>query len=327
MKEMNTEEIKLGKMRIGTIKQKVHSKSNNFQVLVGSEDLGVFSRGAESEIGNYVSKTLISELLGNAVDLCPVGSIGSKGKNLKKKNKLSRIRSLFSSLAAFGSRVLSKIRKFSNDLVYVLDLTDRDKITLAMSNCSLPVIGGSFVFCSYVTQTYQPLDMEIYIVVKWHFMLFSVSIALMTLTCALCKGAYNDINYNKPFYTILLMVFFVIINFILFILFLHIYSETTHVGPNFITNFYHIHSPFGKGYGVRTMPQVLQVTYIENTLLSYDMVLDYSWILDNDGYVDSRKLLDFVESVDELDLDHFHSLEQYNEHWLKRTRHVSYRFP
>nr|WPV72387.1 NADH dehydrogenase subunit 11a [Navicula sp.] len=45
--------------------------------IAGIEDLGVFSRGAGSEIGTYVDKIFLSELSGNVIDLCPVGSFST----------------------------------------------------------------------------------------------------------------------------------------------------------------------------------------------------------------------------------------------------------
>jgi NADH-quinone oxidoreductase chain G len=46
--------------------------------IAGTEDLGMFGRGLESEIGTYVTKTFRSELSGNIIDLCPVGALTSK---------------------------------------------------------------------------------------------------------------------------------------------------------------------------------------------------------------------------------------------------------
>jgi NADH dehydrogenase/NADH:ubiquinone oxidoreductase subunit G len=43
--------------------------------IAGIEELGVFGRGVQSEIGTYVDKILLSELSGNIIDLCPVGSV------------------------------------------------------------------------------------------------------------------------------------------------------------------------------------------------------------------------------------------------------------
>jgi len=46
--------------------------------IAGVEDLGVFGRGMNSEIGTYVGKAFQSELSGNVIDLCPVGALTSK---------------------------------------------------------------------------------------------------------------------------------------------------------------------------------------------------------------------------------------------------------
>ena len=46
--------------------------------IAGVEDLGMFGRGLQSEIGTYVEKIFQSELSGNVIDLCPVGALTSK---------------------------------------------------------------------------------------------------------------------------------------------------------------------------------------------------------------------------------------------------------
>lgn len=46
--------------------------------IAGIEDLGIFGRGNSSEIGTYVNKVLLSELSGNVIDLCPVGTVTLK---------------------------------------------------------------------------------------------------------------------------------------------------------------------------------------------------------------------------------------------------------
>ena len=46
--------------------------------IAGTEDLGMFGRGLDSEIGTYISKTFQSELSGNVIDLCPVGALTQK---------------------------------------------------------------------------------------------------------------------------------------------------------------------------------------------------------------------------------------------------------
>jgi NADH dehydrogenase (ubiquinone) Fe-S protein 1 len=46
--------------------------------IAGIEDMGMFGRGLQSEIGTYVEKIFQSELSGNVIDLCPVGALTSK---------------------------------------------------------------------------------------------------------------------------------------------------------------------------------------------------------------------------------------------------------
>lgn len=46
--------------------------------IAGVEDLGIFGRGGESEIGTYIDKMFSSELSGNVIDLCPVGILTNK---------------------------------------------------------------------------------------------------------------------------------------------------------------------------------------------------------------------------------------------------------
>lgn len=45
------------------------------QEIAGLEELGVLNRGTSSEIGTYVSQSMLSELSGNVIDICPVGRI------------------------------------------------------------------------------------------------------------------------------------------------------------------------------------------------------------------------------------------------------------
>ena len=50
--------------------------------ITGVEELGVFGRGVHSEIGTYIDVVLSSELSGNIIDLCPVGSLTIKRYNI-----------------------------------------------------------------------------------------------------------------------------------------------------------------------------------------------------------------------------------------------------
>jgi len=62
--------------------------------IAGVEDIGMFGRGLQSEIGTYVEKIFQSELSGNVIDLCPVGALTSKpypfvNRNWELKNVAS----------------------------------------------------------------------------------------------------------------------------------------------------------------------------------------------------------------------------------------------
>lgn len=46
--------------------------------IAGVEELGVFGRGVQSEIGTYIDRVLLSELSSNVIDLCPVGYVRKK---------------------------------------------------------------------------------------------------------------------------------------------------------------------------------------------------------------------------------------------------------
>lgn len=49
--------------------------------VAGVEELGIFGRGGDSEVGTYVDKVLLSELSGNIIDICPVGAFTSVNFN------------------------------------------------------------------------------------------------------------------------------------------------------------------------------------------------------------------------------------------------------
>ena len=78
--------------------------------VAGTEELGMFGRGLESEIGTYVKKTFQSELSGNVIDLCPVGALTSKPYPFLSRNwELKTINSIdFSD--GFGSNLLISIK-------------------------------------------------------------------------------------------------------------------------------------------------------------------------------------------------------------------------
>ena len=46
--------------------------------IIKIKEFGIFGRGVQSEVGTYIDKVFISELSGNIIDLCPVGSFTTK---------------------------------------------------------------------------------------------------------------------------------------------------------------------------------------------------------------------------------------------------------
>jgi len=51
----------------------------------GTNDFGMLGRGESSEIGTYIKHSLIDELSGNIIDLCPVGALTSKPYSFKAR--------------------------------------------------------------------------------------------------------------------------------------------------------------------------------------------------------------------------------------------------
>ncbi len=55
------------------------------QEIAGVREMGAVGRGEHMEIGTYVEKSLVSELSGNIIDLCPVGALVSKPFHYKAR--------------------------------------------------------------------------------------------------------------------------------------------------------------------------------------------------------------------------------------------------
>jgi len=53
--------------------------------ITGTNDIGMLGRGESSEIGTYINHSLIDELSGNIIDLCPVGALTSKPYSFKAR--------------------------------------------------------------------------------------------------------------------------------------------------------------------------------------------------------------------------------------------------
>ena len=92
--------------------------------IAGVADLGVFGRGANSEIGTYVSKLFLSELSGNVSDICPVGALTLKPYAFVSRNwELKSVNSIdISDGFAINIQVLVK----NNKIVKILPGYDKN---------------------------------------------------------------------------------------------------------------------------------------------------------------------------------------------------------
>ena len=92
--------------------------------IAGVEDIGMFGRGLQSEIGTYVEKIFKSELSGNVIDLCPVGALTSKPYPFVNRSwELKNVASVdFSD--SFGTPILLFIK--NNSIIKVLPGYDKN---------------------------------------------------------------------------------------------------------------------------------------------------------------------------------------------------------
>ncbi len=54
--------------------------------IAGLRELGAVGRGEDMEIGTYIGKSIVSELSGNVIDLCPVGALVNKPAHYKGRS-------------------------------------------------------------------------------------------------------------------------------------------------------------------------------------------------------------------------------------------------
>ena len=72
---------------------------------------------------------------------------------------------------------------------------------------------------------------------------------------------------------------------------LHMSANVPMISPNPITNYYHLWSPLGRGYGVYSSGQLLQIDYLKTKLGSN---FDYTQCLDKHKFVDPQKLTTYA---------------------------------
>lgn len=74
---------------------------------------------------------------------------------------------------------------------------------------------------------------------------------------------------------------------------LHMSCHIPFIEPNEVSNFYHTHSPLGRGYGAWSSCQLLQIDYIKTRLGGE---FDYTKIIDSNNMIDPYKLEEYANS-------------------------------
>ena len=92
--------------------------------IAGTEDLGMFGRGLDSEIGTYVSKTFQSELSGNVIDLCPVGALTSKPYPFLSRNWELKSMETIDFSDGFGTKIQAHVK--NNKIIKITPSYDSD---------------------------------------------------------------------------------------------------------------------------------------------------------------------------------------------------------
>src|SRR5258705_1033557 len=114
------------------------------QEIAGVMELGMGGRGEHSEIQSFVGRTVDSELSGNMIDLCPVGSLTSKPFRYKartwelaRRKSVSPHDSLGSNLIVQvkGDRVL-RVLPLENEEINECWLSDKDRFSYDGLNAS-----------------------------------------------------------------------------------------------------------------------------------------------------------------------------------------------
>lgn len=90
----------------------------------GTNDFGMLGRGESSEIGTYINHSLIDELSGNIIDLCPVGALTSKPYSFKARPwELSSLESI-DVLDSMASNI--RVDFFNNKVYRILPIYDKN---------------------------------------------------------------------------------------------------------------------------------------------------------------------------------------------------------
>lgn len=107
------------------------------QEIAGIKELGAVGRGEHMEIGTYIEHSLVSELSGNIIDICPVGALTSKPFRYKARAWEMRGHPSVAPHDAVGSNIECHVRgndvmrvvPRENELVNESWISDRDRFS------------------------------------------------------------------------------------------------------------------------------------------------------------------------------------------------------
>ncbi|MBD3610682.1 MAG: NADH-quinone oxidoreductase subunit G [Gammaproteobacteria bacterium] len=112
------------------------------QEVAGIRELGATGRGEHTEIGTYIEKSVISEVSGNVIDLCPVGALTSKPFRYSARPWELNDRAAIAPHDCLGSNIFVQTRR--NDVMRIIPreneeinevwLSDRDRFSYEAVN-------------------------------------------------------------------------------------------------------------------------------------------------------------------------------------------------
>jgi NADH-quinone oxidoreductase, chain G len=107
------------------------------QEIAGLRELGATGRGEDMEIGTYIEKSMVSEMSGNVIDLCPVGALTSKPFRYSARAWEIQQRAGIAPHDAVGSNIhlhimqgrVKRVVPAENEAVNEVWLSDRDRFS------------------------------------------------------------------------------------------------------------------------------------------------------------------------------------------------------
>ena len=105
--------------------------------IAGMRELGATGRGEHMEIGTYIEKSMVSEMSGNVIDICPVGALTSKPFRFSARSWEMVQRDSIAPHDSVGSNIhihikddrVKRIVPAENEMINEVWLSDRDRFS------------------------------------------------------------------------------------------------------------------------------------------------------------------------------------------------------